>query len=108
MASSTMALPSCRGGYFLRLVEEAAALEEGSALLGGDLYVSRREQEDLVGDALHAAVERVGQAAREIDQALRQIGVRALQVQDDRDGLLELVGHVLGVVEALGNDEVDA
>src|SRR6476469_4832944 len=106
MASSTMALPSCRGGYFLRLVEEAAALEEGSALFGGDLYVSRRQQEDLVGNALHAAVERVGQAAREIDQALRQLGVGALQVEDHRDPLLVLVGDLLRVVEAAGKDEV--
>ena len=32
----------------------------------------------------------------------------ALEVQDHRDGVLELVRHVLGVVEALGHDEVDA
>src|SRR5438874_12062955 len=85
---------------FLRLVEEAAALEHSRALLGGDLDVPRREQEDLVGDALHTAVERVREAAREADQPLRQLGVGALAVEDDRDRLLDLVGDRVGVVEA--------
>src|SRR5579883_1097979 len=64
------------------LVEEAAALERAGALLGGELDVPRGEQEDLVGDALHAAVERVGEPAREVDQPLRELGVGALQVED--------------------------
>ena len=55
------------------------------ALLRRDLDVARREHEDLVGDPLHAAVERVGEAAGEVDQALGEVGVDALQVQDDRD-----------------------
>ncbi len=54
----------------LRLVEKAAALEQLSALLGGDLDVRRRQQEDLVGDPLHTSVEGVRQSAREVDQAL--------------------------------------
>src|SRR3954470_13283955 len=88
------------------LVEEAAALEEPRALLGRDLDVPGREQEDLVGDALHATVERVGQAAREVDQALRELLVAALEVEDHRDPVLELVRDLLGVVEAPRQDQV--
>src|SRR5690242_427130 len=51
------------------LVEEAL-FEEPCAFLGGHLDVARREQEYLVGDPLHAAIECVREAAREIDQAL--------------------------------------
>src|SRR5689334_9951498 len=90
----------------LRLVEEAL-LDQARALLRGHLDVARREEENLVGDALHAAVERVREAGREVDQALREIGVRALQVEDHGDLVLELVRHLLGVVEVLGNHEVD-
>ena len=57
----------------LSLVEEAAALEQPGALLGGDLDVARGQQEDLVGDALHAAVQGVGQPAGEVDQALGEL-----------------------------------
>src|SRR3954452_20379285 len=55
----------------LRLIEEAAALEQPRALLSGYLDISRRQQKHLVRDALHAAVERIRQAAREVDQAFR-------------------------------------
>src|SRR6266487_6133813 len=91
---------------FLRLVEEAAALQHPGPLLGGHLDVLRREQEDLVGHALHAAVERVRESAREVDQPLRELRVGALQVQDHRDRLLELVGDLLRVVEAAWDHEV--
>src|SRR5438105_13201557 len=40
----------------LRLVEEAAALQQAGALFRGDLDVARRQQENLVGYALHATV----------------------------------------------------
>ncbi len=73
------------------------------AFLGRHLDVARREQEDLVGHPLHAAVEGVGEPAAEIDQALRELGVGALQVDDHRDVDLELVGDLLGVVEVLGD-----
>ena len=49
---------------------EKALFDQPRALLGGDLDVARGEHEDLVGDPLHAAVERVGKAAGEVDQAL--------------------------------------
>ena len=51
------------------LIEEAL-LDQPRALLGGDLDVLRGQQEDLVGDPLHPAVQRVGEAAGEVDQAL--------------------------------------
>src|SRR5205823_15063764 len=76
---------SGRSPRFLRLVEEAAALEQARPLLGRDLDVSRREQEHLVRDALHAPVQRVREPAGEVDQPLRQLLVGALQVEDDRD-----------------------
>src|SRR4051812_31379428 len=91
----------------LRLVEEAL-LDELRALLRGDLHVARGEHEHLVGDALHAAVERVREAAREVDEPLAEVGLDALEVEDDRDRVLELVRHLLGVVEALRDDEVHA
>src|SRR6476646_8069189 len=91
----------------LRLIEEAAAFQELRALLGGDLDVARGEQEDLVGDALHPAVECVRQAAGEVDQALGELLVGALEVEDHRDAVLEPVGDLLGVVEAAREDEVD-
>src|SRR5438132_7399969 len=101
-----MAPISASNALFLRLVEESAALEHPRPLLGGHLDVPRREQEDLVGDALHAAVQRVGEAAREVDQPLRELGVGALEVEDDRDRLLELVRDLLGIVEAARDHEV--
>ena len=89
-----------------KLIEEAL-LNEPGAFFGRHLDVARREQEDLVGHPLHAPVERVGEAAGEVDEALGEIGVGALKVDDDGDVDLELVGDLLGVVEVLGNDEVD-
>src|SRR5437763_5254166 len=90
----------------LRLVEEAAALEHAGPFLGRDLDVSRGEQEDLVRDALHAAVERVREPAGEVDQPLRQLLVAALEVEDHRHPVLEAVGDLLRVVEAARQDEM--
>src|SRR3954449_9098213 len=64
---------SMRGGYARRrgprsgLVEEAG-VEVARLVLGGQLDVLGRQQEDLVGDSLHAALERVGEARGEVDQ----------------------------------------
>ena len=74
----------------------------------GKLHVARRQQEHLVGDPLHPAVERVRQAGGEVDQALGEIGLGPLQVDDDRDRVLELVRDVLRVVERLRDDQVHA
>src|SRR5712692_7944333 len=92
---------------FLGLVKEPSAFEPAGALLCAHFHVSRRQQEHLVGDALHAAVERVRETARKVDQPLRQIRVGALQVEDDWNRLLELVRNLLRVVEASRHDEVD-
>ena len=51
------------------LVEEAF-FDEPGPLFGGDLDVPGGEQEDLVGDPLHATVERVCEPRGEVDQAL--------------------------------------
>src|SRR6476619_4655465 len=108
-----MRLGSARGSPFLRsvpfllsLVEEAAALKQARPLFGGDLDVARRQQEDLVGDALHAAVEGIREPAREVDQPLRQLLVGPLQVEDDRDAVLEAIRDLLGVLKGLRNDEM--
>ena len=96
-------VPSAGSG----LVEEAL-LDQPRALLRRHLDVARGEEEDLVGDLLHAAVERVGEAGGEVDEALGEVAVDALQVHDHRDLVLELVRDVLGVVEGLGDHEMDA
>src|SRR5215471_19187334 len=97
-----------RSGRLLLCLVEEAPLEHPRAVLGGQLDVARREQEDLVGDPLHPAVERVGEAAGEVDQPLRELGVRRLEVEDHGDAVLEAVGHLLRVVEAAREDQVDA
>src|SRR3954465_11319061 len=89
----------------LRLVEEAL-LDQTGPLLRADLHVARRKQEHLVGDPLHAAVEGVGEAGGEVDPPLREVRVGALEVEDHGHGILELVGDLLGVVEALRHHEV--
>src|SRR5687767_4224237 len=63
-----------------RLVEEAL-FDQAGALLRRHLDVARREQEHLVGDPLHPAVERVRQAGGEVDQPLGELGVRALEIE---------------------------
>src|SRR5262245_50561301 len=90
----------------LALVEEAA-LEDAGLLLGGDLDVLGSEQEDSLRDPLHAPAERVGHAGREVDQALGELAVRRLKVDDHRLRALELVGDLLGVVEASRRDHVE-
>ena len=90
----------------LGLVEEAF-VEQPRLLLGGHLDVARRQQEDLLGDPLHAAVQRVGQAGAEVDHPLGELVIGRLQVEDDRDLSLELVGDLLGVVEVARDDQVD-
>src|SRR3954469_26004697 len=115
-ASAAAMLPAPISATFIRahgtergsgLVEEAL-LDQPRALLGRHFDVARREQEDLLGDLLHAAVERVGETRGEVDEALGEVAVDALEVDDDRDLVLELVGDVLGVVERLRDHEVHA
>src|SRR5215204_4096211 len=102
--------PSLMGGNSIRrsslaLVEEAA-LEQAGLLLGRDLDVLGREQEDPLRDPLHTAAERVGHAGGEVDQPLRELAVGRLEVDDHRLVPLELVGYLLGVVEAPWSDDV--
>src|SRR5215470_16052539 len=94
-SSSTMAPRSRPPPLLLRLVEEAPALEQLCSLFGGDFDVPGCQEKNLVGDALHAAVERVRQPAGEVDETLRQLGVGALQIGDDGHSLLETVGDLL-------------
>src|SRR5215208_2675826 len=89
----------------LGLVEKAA-LEEAGLLLGGDLDVLGCQQEDPLGDPLHAATEGVGHARGEVDQPLRELAVGRLKIDDHRLRALELVGDLLGVVEASWGDDV--
>src|SRR3972149_2838511 len=109
--ASPMAATSGRAREFLPsrsgLVEEVASLAHLRPLRGGKLDVRRREQEDLVGHTLHATVQGVREAAREVDQPLRQLLIGALEVEDDRNRALELVGNLLRVVEAARHDEVE-
>lgn len=61
-----------------------------------------REQEHLVRDALHVAVESVAEAAGEVDEATREVAVDALEVDDHGLVALEVVGDHLDVVEPGG------
>src|ERR1700710_2085209 len=103
---------SMRGGYATRpdgrsgLVEEAR-VEVARLVLGGQLDVLGREQEDLVGDALHAALERVGEPGGEVDQPLGEARLDGLQIDDDRDAALVAVADRLRVVERARNAQVD-
>src|SRR3990167_5520912 len=81
--ASPMVATSAWAGEFLRLVEEAASLEHLRPLVSRELDVRGCEQKDLVGHALHAAVQGVREAACEVDQPLRQLLVSALEVEDD-------------------------
>src|SRR5262249_19763219 len=101
-------LAGSRPGRFLLCLVEEAPLEHPRAILGRQLDVARCEEEDLVGDPLHPAVERVRKAAGEVDQPLRQLCVRGLEVEDHGNADLEPVGDLLGVVEAAREDQVNA
>src|SRR4051794_24053188 len=98
LRKSAMFWRACIRPTSLRLVEEAL-LDQRRALLRRDLDVARREQEDLVGDLLHPAVQRVDEPGGEVDEADRERGVHALQVDDHGDRGLELVPDILGVIE---------
>src|SRR4051794_21660724 len=100
--------PTCMAPDVISGLVEEALFDQAGALLRGDLDVARREQEHLVGDPLHAAVERVGEARREVDQALGEVRVGPLEIDDHGDRVLEFVRHVLGVVEGLGDHEMHA
>src|SRR6185503_10878915 len=97
--SAGMLIRGFRLAEVLRLVVAAAALHGAGLFLGGKLDVARREQEDPVRDALHAPVERVGETAREVDESLRELRVRALEVDDHGNLRLEAIGDLLRVVE---------
>src|SRR5215203_6512890 len=103
--SPTLIGAEAYGRAALGLVEKAL-LDQTGPLFRRDLDVPGREEEDLVGDPLHAAVERVREAGREVDEPLREIRVAALEVEDDGDRVLELIGDLLGVIEALGHHQV--
>src|SRR3954469_13427448 len=109
LATTPMRPPSPRTGVLLllRLVEEAA-LEHPRAILRRQLHVARREEEGLVGNPLHAAVERIRETARKVDQPLRELRVGRLEIEDHGDAVLEPVRNLLSIVEAARQDEVDA
>src|SRR5580765_4931227 len=108
LAATPMGPGSPRTGVLLALgLVEEAALEHPGAILGRQLDVARREEEDLVGDPLHPALEGVREPAREVDQTLRQLRIGRLEVEDHGDAVLVAVGDLLGVVEAARQDQVD-
>src|SRR5262245_38588004 len=82
-----------------------ASLAETAPFLGRDLNVAGSQKIDLGGDALHLASEPVAEPAGEIDDATGEIALDALQVEDDGHVDLELVGHLLGVVERRRADD---
>src|SRR5204862_7424382 len=60
--------------------------------------VVRREQEDLVGDALDAATQTEDEAGGEVDEPLRVTVVHLGEVHDDRDALSEVLADRARVV----------
>src|SRR5713101_3008574 len=88
-------------------LEQAARLQPLLLLLR-DFDVGGREHEHPVGNLGHLAPDRVGESAREIDEATLQLVGKALQVQDHWLARLEAITDFLRVVEALGLDHVDS
>src|SRR6188472_482950 len=86
-AQLTREYRSAREGRPSGLVEEAL-LDQPRALLGRYLDVARGEQEHLVGNSLHPAVEGVGETGGEVDEALGEVRVRALEVEDHGNRVL--------------------
>src|SRR3712207_4785129 len=72
------------------LVEEAV-LGHPLLVLRGDRDVRRRQQEDLVRDALDGPVDREHQAGSEVDQPLRIGVVHLREVHDHWDPLAEVL-----------------
>src|SRR3954464_8765598 len=85
----------------LELVEERP-FGEPLALLGRNLDVARRQEEDPVCDGLYLAVQGIGQADTEVDHPTTQFPVGVLEVQDHGLLALEAISQGLGVVEARG------
>src|SRR5450830_259384 len=90
----------------LELVEEAF-LAHPLAVFRRDLDVRRRQEEHHLLDPLDSAIESVSEPAHKVDQALCELAVDALQVNDHGRVVLELRPDLLGVVEALGFDDVN-
>jgi hypothetical protein len=67
--------------------------------VGGDLHIGWGEKQHLVGDLLHAPVQRVGSAAAEVDQPPGQLAIDALQVDDHRLILPEMIGDLLCITK---------
>ena len=81
---------------------------EPPLLLRRHFDVGRRQEEDLIGDAVHLAAEPVGEPAREVDDPAGEIAVDVLKVDDHGLRHLQLVADLLGVVEADGSHDVHA
>src|SRR3954449_7960774 len=86
-------------------LEQPACLQPFLLLLR-DLHVARREEVDPIGDPRHRPSGRVGEPAREVDEATAQLGGDGLQVEDYRLVRLEAVADLLDVVEAARDDHV--
>src|SRR5262245_34915199 len=81
------------------LVVEVAA-GDAFAVLRGDVHVGGRQQVHTVGHHLDLPVQSVDQTGGEVDEPAGDRVVRALQVHDDGDPVLETVGDVARLVEA--------
>src|SRR5437763_11462040 len=79
-----------RGSLWSALVEETALRDPG-LVLGGDLNVGRREQEDPVGHPLHRTPQAERESRREVHQTL---GVRLRhlgEIHDHRYAVTEVL-----------------
>src|SRR4051794_23503764 len=75
------------------LVEEAA-LDDACLVLGSDVDVGRREQEDLVGHPLDAPTQTEDQPSREVDQPLGVAVAHLGEVHDDRRAVAEVLADL--------------
>src|SRR5215212_6320868 len=78
------------------LVEEPAG--DPLLVLGRNLHVLRRQQEDLARDPLDGAVQAEDQPSREVDQPLGVWVLHLSEVHDDRHSIAEMFADRAGFV----------
>src|SRR5215213_8476954 len=78
------------------LVEEPAG--DSLLVLGRNLHVLRRQQENLARDPLDGALQTEDQSSREVDQPLGVWVLHLREVKDDRHAVAEVFADRAGVV----------
>src|SRR5689334_19447860 len=95
------------GSTALALVEERCLCFADLLVVAENFDVRRRQQENLAGDALDAAVESEDQTGGKIDEALGICLAHVRDVHDHRDAIPETLADDLGVIVGAGMDSGD-